>query len=217
MSGGRVRLISFAPERPGARKLEAYCLAHGIVPSIGHSNARRRELRASQCSHVCHLYNAQRLAVHREPGVMGHAFLEKDMYAEIIMDGFHNDPDMLELALQQKGASHLELITDSMRAKGLGDGISELGGQTVHVHGIEARLDDDTIAGSVLPFNIAFKNALRYTHATLFDAVLMSSVNQATEFKLTQKGGLTVGKDADINVLTSEYDLIHTYLAGTRV
>lgn len=217
LSGGRVKVISFAPERKGAKELEDYCVEHGIVPSVGHSNAKRSELLNNKCSHTCHLYNAQSLAVHREPGVMGHTFLEDNIYAELIMDGFHNCPDMLQLAYNEKGPEKIELVTDAMRSKGLGDGESELGGQKVWVKGIQARLKDGTIAGSVLPFNIAFKNSMKFTTAGLFEAVLMSSVNQAKEFGLDTKGGLEPGKDADINVLDQDYNLEKTYSYGNLV
>lgn len=217
LSGGRVKIISYAPERKGAAEFEDYCIEHNIVPSVGHSDAKREELLNSKASHTCHLYNAQRLAVHREPGVMGHTFLENNIMAELIMDGFHNVPDMLQLAYNEKGPEKIELVTDSMRSKGLGDGESELGGQKVWVTGVQARLADGTIAGSVLPFNIAFQNCMKFTTAGLYEAVLMSSVNQAKEFNLKTKGGLQAGKDADINVLDQDYNLLDTYSYGELI
>lgn len=217
LSGGLVKMISFAPEKNGSRELENYCVQHHIVPSVGHSEAKRTELLESKVSHTCHLYNAQSLSVHREPGVMGHTFLEDNIYAELIMDGFHNCPDMLELAYREKGPHKIELVTDAMRSKGLGDGESELGCQKVWVKGVQARLKDGTIAGSVLPFNIAFKNCMKYTDAGLFEAVLMSSVNQAVEFGLESKGDIAPGKDADLNVLDQEFNLLETYNYGALV
>ncbi len=160
LSGNRVKLITYAPEDKGAKAFENYCLAHGIVPSVGHSNATREQLRASKATHVTHLYNAQREFKHREPGVTGHAMLENNMYAELICDGFHIVPDMIKLAYEQKGADRIELVTDSMRAKGMPEGESELGGQKVIVKDKQARLESGNLAGSVLTFVDAFKNIM---------------------------------------------------------
>ncbi|VDG18077.1 N-acetylglucosamine-6-phosphate deacetylase [Lactobacillus plantarum JDM1] [Lactiplantibacillus mudanjiangensis] len=214
LSGGRVKLITYAPEDPGSREFEKYCLENGIVPSVGHSNATREQLLASKATHVTHLYNAQREFKHREPGVTGHAMLENNMYCELICDGFHIVPDMINLAYEQKGADRLELVTDSMRAKGEPDGISELGGQKVIVKDGQARLEEGNLAGSVLTYINAFKNVQKFTGCGIFEAVKMSSVNQANEFGLTRKGTLEAGKDADINVLDADQDLVATYSYG---
>jgi N-acetylglucosamine-6-phosphate deacetylase len=136
------------------------------------------------------------------------------MYAELIMDGFHIVPDMLELAFDQKGPERIELVTDSMRSKGMPEGESELGGQKVFVKDKQARLADGTLAGSVLEYPDAFKNALKFTEADLYDAVLMSSVNQAREFGLDSKGGIAVGKDADMNIIDNAANLLETYSYG---
>ena len=142
--------------------------------------------------------------------------LEDNMYCELICDGFHIVPDMLRLAFDQKGPERIELVTDSMRSKGMPEGKSELGGQTVYVKDKQARLKDGTLAGSVLMYKDAFKNAMSFMDASLFDAVEMSSVNQAREFNLTSKGTLEVGKDADINVLDRNNDLVATYSYGVK-
>ncbi|WP_461225706.1 N-acetylglucosamine-6-phosphate deacetylase [Lacticaseibacillus suihuaensis] len=214
LARGLIRLVTYAPEVGEPHGFEAYCQGHGIALAIGHSDATRATLLHCPAQHVTHLYNAQRLAVHREAGVMGHALLEPAITCELIADGFHNAPDMLELAYRLKGPGRLELVTDAMRAKGLGDGQSELGGQTVTVRGVEARLADGTIAGSVLPFDRAFANIQRFTSADLAAAVQMASVNQAQEFGLTHKGLLVTGRDADLNRLTQDMHLVATYSRG---
>ncbi|RRK11893.1 N-acetylglucosamine-6-phosphate deacetylase [Lactiplantibacillus garii] len=216
LSGGRVKLITYAPEDPGSRDFEKYCLENGIVPSVGHSNATREQLLASKATHVTHLYNAQREFKHREPGVTGHAMLENNMYCELICDGFHIVPDMIKLAYEQKGADRIELVTDSMRAKGEPDGVSELGGQKVIVKDGQARLEAGNLAGSVLTYINAFKNVQKFTGCGIAEAVKMSSVNQAREFGLTQKGSLEAGKDADINVLDANQNLVATYSYGQK-
>ncbi|TOY71079.1 N-acetylglucosamine-6-phosphate deacetylase [Leuconostoc citreum] len=217
LSGERIRLVTYAPENGGIPDFEAFMLAHHIVPSIGHSNATRAQLCHSRATHITHLYNAQRPLHHREPGVTGHGMIEEAITGELIADGFHIIPDMLELAFRLKGAQRLELITDSMRAEGLGDGISELGGQKVTVKDKQARLDNGHLAGSVLAYDDAFRNIQTMTSASIQDAVQMSSVNQALEFGLTQKGHLAIGKDADFNLFNKkDMRLQATYSMGRR-
>ena len=154
---------------------------------------------------------------HREPGVTGHAMLEDNIRTELIVDGFHVYPDMVNVAYKLKSADRIDLITDSMRAKGLGDGESELGGQKVWVKDKQARLEDGTLAGSVLEFDDAFRNIMAFTGATIHEAIQMASVNQAVEFGLDTKGTLAVGKDADLNVFNADLtELQTTYSMGRR-
>ncbi|AYM03868.1 N-acetylglucosamine-6-phosphate deacetylase [Levilactobacillus yiduensis] len=217
LSGNRVKLITYAPEDAGAKQFEAYCLANGIVPSVGHSNATREQLLESRATHVTHLYNAQRGLRHREPGVTGHAMLEDNLFCELICDGFHIVPDMIKLAYEQKGQHRLELVTDSMRAKGMPEGVSELGGQKVIVKDRQARLESGNLAGSVLRFDEAFRNVIAFTGCDVNDAVQMSAVNQAEEFGLTQKGKLLPGRDADLNLLTRDLHVDTTYSLGRNM
>ncbi|SCC05926.1 N-acetylglucosamine-6-phosphate deacetylase [Weissella bombi] len=219
LSGNRVRLITYAPEQAtDVAAFEDYLAENNIIGSIGHSNATREFLQQnSKASHITHLYNAQRPMAHREPGVTGHAMLEDNIRTELIVDGFHVYPDMVNLAYKLKTAHRIDLITDSMRAKGLGDGESELGGQKVWVKDKQARLADGTLAGSVLEFDDAFRNMMNFTGATVHEAIQMASINQAVEFGLTTKGALAVGKDADLNVFSADFsELTATYSMGRR-
>lgn len=219
LSGNRVRLITYAPEQAAnVADFENYLAEHNIIGSIGHSNATREFLQQhSKASHITHLYNAQRPMAHREPGVTGHAMLEDNIRTELIVDGFHVYPDMVNLAYKLKSAKRIDLITDSMRAKGLGDGESELGGQKVWVKDKQARLADGTLAGSVLEFDDAFRNMMAFTGASVHEAIQMASVNQAVEFGLTTKGTLAVGKDADLNIFSADFsELTATYSMGRR-
>lgn len=217
LSGNRVRLITYAPEQAeDVRAFEDYLADNNIIGSIGHSNATRDFLQHnSKASHITHLYNAQRPMSHREPGVAGHAMLEDNIRTELIVDGFHVYPDMVNMAYKLKTANRIDLITDSMRAKGLGDGESELGGQKVWVKDKQARLEDGTLAGSVLEFDDAFRNVMAFTGASIEEAIQMASVNQAVEFGLTSKGTLTIGKDADLNVFSADLTSLEaTYSLG---
>ena len=213
ISGGLIRIVTYAPEEAEA-EFEAWCKSRKIVLSVGHSNALYEQLLKSGASHVTHLYNAQRGLKHREPGVTGFGLMAPGVKAELICDGIHIVPEMVKLAYEVRGFKGIELITDAMRAKGMPEGMSELGGQKVYVKDHTARLENGTIAGSVLSFIDAFKNVMKFTGASPEEAVQMSSVNQAEEFGLKQKGILAEGKDADILVLDKEYKLLDTISMG---
>lgn len=214
ISGGNLRLVTYAPEMGDVADFETYCVENDIVLSAGHSGATYEQLIDSKVSHVTHLFNGQLGLHHREIGVAGFALLENDVYAEMIVDGFHITPAMVKLAYKAKGADNILLITDSMRAKGQTEGESELGGQKVFVKDKQARLENGTLAGSVLTFIDAFKNILEFTGCSIEEAVKMSSVNQAREFGLTNKGQLKVGLDADIVILDETLNVAKTILGG---
>lgn len=216
LSGNLIKLVTYAPEHSTSPAFEKYLLEHGIVPSVGHSNATREQMKHSKASHVTHLYNAQREFKHREPGVTGHALLENNIYCELIADGFHVCPDMIKLAYELKGPDKIELVTDSMRAKGMPEGVSELGGQKVIVKDKQARLETGNLAGSVLRYEDAFKNIIRFTGCSIADAVKMTSGNQAKEFGLVKKGKLDPGMDADLNILDQDLKLVSTYSLGRK-
>lgn len=215
LSGNRIKIVTYAPEE-ATSDFEEWCLANGIVPSVGHSNATFDQLCCCRACHVTHLYNAQRGLNHREPGVTGYGLLTDEVKTEMICDGIHIKPKMVYMAYKVKGSDGIELVTDSMRAKGMPEGKSELGGQIVYVKDGTARLEDGTIAGSVLTYIDAFKNIMKFTGASLEEAVQMSSGNQAKEFGLTQKGAIAVGKDADFVILDQEYELKATISMGER-
>ncbi|WP_430534099.1 N-acetylglucosamine-6-phosphate deacetylase [Listeria rocourtiae] len=216
VSGERIKLVTYAPEHSTSPAFENLCIELGVIPSVGHSNAVRAELVHSKASHATHMYNACRPLHHREPGVVGHVMLEPSIHAELIVDGIHVHPDMIKLAYNVKGPKRISIITDAMRAKGMPDGDYELGGQKVFVKDGQARLEDGTLAGSVLTYDDAFRNMVKFTGCSIEDAVLMSSVNQAEEFKLDSKGGITVGKDADFNLLNDALEIQATYSFGKK-
>ena len=213
ISGGLLRIVTYAPEEADP-SFETWCKENGVVLSAGHSNALYGELNASGATHVTHLYNAQRGLNHREPGVTGYGMLAEGVHAELICDGKHIVPDMVKLACKVRGYDGIELITDSMRAKGMPEGKSELGGQVVIVKDGMAKLEDGTIAGSILTYIQAFKNVMEFTGATVEDAVKMTSGNQAKEFGLDSKGAIAAGKDADMVVLNDAFDLVQTISYG---
>jgi len=214
-----IKLVTLAPELPGALELISYLHDNDIVASIGHSDATFEEVeKAVQAgsNHVTHLFNQMRGMHHREPGVAGAAFLLESLKAEIIVDGIHVHPEMVKLAFLQKKKEGLLLITDSMRAKCLKNGHYELGGQDVVVKGEMATLVDGTLAGSILKINQAVKNFINYTNCTVDDIIHMTSINPAKQLHVyDRKGSISVGKDADLVILDSEYDVKMTICRGS--
>ncbi|MBS4174438.1 N-acetylglucosamine-6-phosphate deacetylase [Bacillus sp. FJAT-49736] len=215
-SGNLIKLVTYAPEKEGAREFEDIMIERGIVPSMGHSDAVREELMHSKTTHATHMYNGMRGLHHREAGVAGHALLSPQIQVEMIADGIHVHPDMVNLTYKIKGASGTVIISDAMRAKGMPDGVSELGGQKVYVKNGEARLENGSLAGSILTMDRAFRNIIQFTGCGIAEAVQMTSVNQAKEFSLTSKGILTEGKDADFVIMDESLQVYATYHLGRK-
>ncbi|AWC30873.1 N-acetylglucosamine-6-phosphate deacetylase [Bacillus cytotoxicus] len=216
-SGNLIKLVTYAPEEEGAIEFEEYLAETGVVGTIGHTDAIDEQLKNRKITHATHLYNQMRGLHHREPGVVGHVLLNPEIMVEIITDGIHIHPDMVKLAYKLKGPKKISVITDAMRAKGLEDGLYELGGQPVHVKDGSARLEDGTLAGSILKMDQAFRNVIQFTGCSIEDAVLMTSVNQAEEFGLINKGALAVGKDADFVVMNEDLHVYDTVRLGIHM
>lgn len=218
LAGGHIKLITMAPERNGGYELVQYLSETGVVASIGHSDADFDQVSLAVekgASHATHLFNGMKGLHHREPGTAGGALLKDEIMVEIIADGFHINPHMIDLAIRLKGLDRAVLITDSMRAKWLQDGVSELGGQEVFVKEGKATLANGSLAGSILKMHDGIKNIMQYTGLTLPQAVKLATINPAREFGLDdRKGSLEVGKDADIVVLNEDLDPILTICRG---
>ncbi len=215
---GHIKIVTIAPEQPGGMELVRYLNEHGIIASIGHSDATYHEVCEAieaGASQVTHLYNQMRGLHHREPGVVGAAFLRDELTAELIVDGIHSRPEMVELAYRNKSADKLILITDSMRAKCLKNGVYDLGGQEVSVADGKALLKDGTLAGSILKSGDALKNMIHFTKCTLEEAVQMTSANPARQLGLSdRKGSIAAGKDADIVILDDSLNVYMTFCRG---
>jgi N-acetylglucosamine-6-phosphate deacetylase len=218
ISGGAIKLVTLAPERKGGMELTAYFKQTGVVASIGHSDAVYTEVVASiqaGITHATHLFNGMRGIHHREPGVVGGVLMHDEVKCEIIADGIHVRPEMVKFAYQNKGNDGLILITDAMRAKCLGKGTYDLGGQEVQVNEERATLRDGTLAGSILQLKDAVKNMISYTGCTLQDIIQMASVNPAKQINVyDRKGSITKGKDADLVVLSDQLEVVMTFCHG---
>ena len=218
MAGGMIKIVTLAPELYGGFSFIQQVTETGTTVSLGHTDASFVEVEQSvKCgaTQVTHLYNQMTGLHHREPGVVGAALALSDIKAEIICDGVHVHPQAVRIAYEAKGAEGLLLVTDSMRAKGLDNGVYDLGGQKVKVCDGTATLHDGTLAGSVLQMIDAVKNVMKFTGCTLQEGVQMASANPAKQIGVfDRKGSLTEGKDADIVIVDENYDVVMTFCKG---
>ena len=221
LAQNHIKLVTMAPEEDENFELVRYLKGENIVPSIGHSDAVYDQVLSSiqaGVNHVTHLFNGMRGLHHRDPGVAGAALLHSELMAEMIVDGVHIHPEIVKLAFLQKGVNHIILITDSMRAKWLDDGISSLGGQKVIVKNGKALLENGALAGSTLKMNDAINNMMNFTGCTLQDVVKMASYNPAKQIGiLDRKGSIAKGKDADLVVLDENNQVALTICNGQIV
>ena len=214
-----IRVFTIAPEMPGnmdcIREMAGKCLI-----SMGHTNATFDEAKAgieAGVGHVTHLFNAQTALMHRDPGVVGAALTDDRVSTELIADAFHVNGNLFPLVARLKG-DKLVLITDCTRAGGLADGEYTLGGQPIFVNGIECRLADGTIAGSVLRLNHAVRNLLKYTNLPVWEAVNAASLNPAKRIGADgAKGSLEAGKDADIVLCDEDFNICRTISRGRTI
>ncbi len=220
-SGKHIKLVTLAPEEPHSLNLIKYLAKNGITASAGHTDAGVKEIEtAKKCGLSCvtHTYNAQRGVHHREIGVAGSALLFDDLYSEVICDLIHVSGPAIRLLIKSKPKDKVVLITDAMRAKGLKDGVSELGGQTVIVKHGEARLENGALAGSVLKMNIAVKNLVTACGVPFTDAIDYASKNPANNLNIFDRtGSIKVGKAADITVLDDKFNVLLTLSDGNVV
>ncbi|RFU66973.1 N-acetylglucosamine-6-phosphate deacetylase [Peribacillus saganii] len=218
MAGDNIRLVTMAPEQQNGIELIRTLSESGVLASIGHSEATYEEVKAAVqagATHVTHLFNGMLGLHHREPGTAGAALLFDELKAEIISDGIHVRPEMVELAVKAKGIDNIILITDAMRAKCLQSGVYDLGGQQVSVSGDKALLQDCTLAGSILTMIDSVKNMLAFTGLSLMEIIQMASSNPAKQLGVfARKGSIAHGKDADLVILSPDLDVTMTYCRG---
>lgn len=213
-----IRTITLAPEEDTEdfAAIREITRDTDVVVSMGHTSASYETAVAgvnAGVKHATHLFNAMTPLAHRAPGVVG-AALNTDVSAEVIVDTFHVDASLYNMLWKLKGRK-LCFITDCLPAGGLPEGEYTLGGQKIIYKGIVCRLEDGTVAGSVLKLNKGIWNVYTNSDIPLYECVNCASLNVATVLGLDKvKGSLETGKDADIIITDGEFNIEKTIIKG---
>ncbi len=213
-----IKIITLAPEEDVGNFDEIRKMKNetDVVISMGHTSADYNcamESTKNGVSHATHLFNAMTPLAHRAPGVVTAVF-NSDVSCELIVDTFHVSTALYDILWKLKGRK-LCFITDCLPAGGLPYGEYTLGGQKIIYRDIVCRLEDGTVAGSVLPLNRGVWNAYTNSQIPLWECVNCASLNPATTIGIAdKKGSLEVGKDADIIICDSEFNVLNTIIKG---
>lgn len=213
---GQVRMMTIAPELPGALEVIAEAVRRKVCVSIGHSDAVLQAARAgvqAGARHATHTFNAMRPLDHRDPGILGEVLTDRQLTADIIADGIHVAPEVVQLFLQAKGIDRAVLITDAISAAGMPDGTYQLG--PIQVELKDGRCTTDgKLAGSVLTMDRAVRNVTQFAGWSLQDAVRAATLNPARAAGLAQHGQLIPGAEANLVVLSPKGEVRRTILRG---
>jgi N-acetylglucosamine-6-phosphate deacetylase len=217
---GRIRLMTLAPELPGAVELTAHATARGVRVSIGHSEATAAQTRAAIAAgavSATHTFNAMRPLDHREPGILGVVLTTDALYAELICDGIHTAPELVKLWWRAKGPRRAILVTDAMSATGMSDGEYELGGLSVQVADGRATAGG-VLAGSVLTLDRALANFIAFTGAPLDEALRLLTTNPAAMTGLGEQAcSIAEGQPANLIVVDAAGKLVASIRNGQPI
>jgi N-acetylglucosamine-6-phosphate deacetylase len=218
---GFIKLMTMAPEIPGARDVMQVAAQAGIVLAVAHSKARYEDLDPAidqGLSQVTHIFNAMPTMHHRNPGVLTAAFLRRELKVHLIADGVHVHPAVVTLLYKVKGASGIILISDAISASGCDDGTYSLSSRDVTVRHGRAYLADGTLAGSTVTLDRSVKFLVENTDIPIQDAVRMATLNPARTLGLDRtKGVIAVGRDADLVVLDKDLEVEMVLVDGERM
>ena len=213
---GHIKVMTIAPEVEGAMEVIAEASRRGVCCSIGHSDSDLPTAKAAIAAgahHATHTFNAMRPLDHRQPGLLGAVLTDPGVTADIIADGIHLDPTVVQLFLRAKGTQAAVLITDAISATGMPEGRYRLGSFEVEVRGNKCTRGD-TLAGSVLRLDQAVRNVMQFAGWTLEEAVQLASGNPAAAIGEKSRGVLAAGADADVVVLSPRGEVQKTIIAG---
>jgi len=214
---GHVRMMTIAPEVPGAIEVISEAARRRVCVSIGHSDAEMpvaRDAVKAGARHATHTFNAMRPLDHRAPGITGEVLSDDRLSADMIVDGIHVAPEVVKLFLKAKGHDRAVLITDAISATGMPDGRYQLGPIEVDVKDGKCT-SNGSLAGSVLTMDRAIRNVIQFASWTLREAVRAATLNPAQAVGLaSDRGVLVAGATADFVVLTQTGDVLKTVVGG---
>ncbi|HQB32964.1 MAG TPA: N-acetylglucosamine-6-phosphate deacetylase, partial [Erysipelotrichaceae bacterium] len=217
---GLIKIITLAPEHDENMELTKYCSQNGVVVSLGHSASTYETAvlaAANGAKLLTHVYNGMTPYGHRQLGLVGAAFRIRDMYGEIIADGYHSNPEAVNNYFQVKGADHVVMISDSLRPKGLPKGEYTSGGLAIIItdEGTARLIDSGSLAGSTLRVNRGLQILIEKCLVDVAAAINSCTLNPARLLRVDDhKGRIVAGYDADIVVLEDSYDIHQTYVGG---
>lgn len=214
---GHVRMMTIAPELPGALDVIAEAAQRDVCVSLGHSDAEmpiaQQAVRAG-ARHATHTFNAMRPLDHRDPGILGEVLTDDHLSADIIADGIHLSPAVVQIFLQAKGKERAVLITDAISATGMPDGHYQLGPIEVDVKDGKCT-SNGSLAGSVLTMDRAVRNVTQFSSWSLRDAIRAASLNAAhAAGKMNDRATIARGARADFVVLNARGEILKTVVAG---
>lgn len=221
-ASSNIKYITIAPEHDEGFEFIQYASQSGVKVAIGHSSACTETARlalANGASSFTHSFNAMRGLHHREPGVVG-ALMTSDGFAEVIADGHHLHPDVINILFKAKNYSKMILVTDSLICKGFETGIYELGGVKLEVDAFGAAKihKTDTLAGSTLKMNDGIKFLVEQAMIPLNHAIMAATLYPAQMLGIErQKGQIVSFADADITVLDDGFNVVQTYCLGKEM
>jgi N-acetylglucosamine-6-phosphate deacetylase len=213
---GQVRMMTIAPEIPGALEVIAEATRRKVCVSIGHSDAVVEAARAgvrAGARHATHNFNAMRPLDHRDPGILGEVLTDGQLTADIIADGIHVAPEIVQLFLNAKGKDGSVLITDATAATGMPDGTYQLGPIQVQVKDGRCTMDG-RLAGSVLTMDRAVRNITQFASWSLRDAVQAATLNPARAAGLNQCGVIAAGAEANLILMSHDGEVRKTMVRG---
>jgi len=215
-----VRLVTLAPELPGAEAVIRSLIEGEVVISAGHSMASYQDAISAfdlGIRYGTHIFNAMKPLTHFEPGLPGALLTDKRPFVGLIADGIHVHPAVIEMIWETAGPQRLTLVTDTIAALGMPEGKYQIGDQAVIVQQGSARLKTGVLAGSVLSLDQALRNLIKFTGCSLEDALRTITFNPARLLNVDDEiGSLSPGMRADINLLSHDLQ-IHLSICGGEV
>jgi N-acetylglucosamine-6-phosphate deacetylase len=216
-AAGHISMLTIAPELTGALDLIADATGRGVRVSLGHTNADLAEALAgikAGARHATHTFNAMRRMEHRDPGVLGAVLTNDLLTADIIVDGLHVEPEVVDLFVRAKGLGRAVLITDATSATGMPDGTYRLGSFEVEVRNGRCEAHGK-LAGSVLTMERAVSNVMKFARLSFQDGIRLATLNPACTLGIEdRKGMLKAGADADIAVFSLRGEVQRTIIGG---
>ncbi len=212
-----VALVSVAPELEGATEFIKEMKSMGIVTSAAHSAATYAEFKIAReagLGHLTHFCNQMSGLHHREIGLVGGGFRDDEVMIEIICDTIHLRPEMLELVFQHRSCNQMMLITDSIAASHLGDGVYPVNGTEITVKDGAARIPAGNLAGSIGKFHEALRNTANITGIALNELSKTTGANQSRSLGLRDRGQIKQGLLADLTLLDDDFEVQATVVGG---